>query len=239
MKFGMGQSVVRKEDVRFLTGRGRYVDDLELPDQARAALLRSPVAHARIVSIDASAARAAPGVLAVYTGADVAGRLVDLPRAIPVENADGSEPAPVVHPHLARDRVRFVGQGVAFVVAETKAQAADAAELIEAEYEELPAVVDGEAALAEGAPQLHEAAPGNRAYAWEIGDAAETDAAFARAAHVTRVKVRNQRLVVASMETRAINVRYDAGTERWECWIGSQGAHGIRGRVAQIGRAHV
>ena len=232
MKFGIGQPVARKEDPRFLTGRGRYVDDIAPPDAARGHMLRSPVAHARVLRVDAQAARTAPGVLAVYTAADIEGRLVDLPNEFPLEQADGSPPAPVTHPHLARDRVRFVGQGVAFVVAETLAAAKDAAEMIEVEYEDLPVVVDQEAALEAGAPLLHDGAPGNCAYRWTIGDREATDAAFATAAHVTRVKVRNQRVVVASMEPRAITARYDAATERWEVWAGSQGAHGIRNRIA-------
>ena len=232
MKFGIGQPAARKEDVRFLTGRGRYVDDLALEGAARAFVLRSPVAHARIARIDAEAARAAPGVLALYTGTDVAGRLIDLPNEFPLEQADGTPPAPAVHPHLARDKTRFVGQPVAFVVAETLEQAKDAAELIEVDYEELPAVVDPVAALAPDAPQLHDAAPGNRAYLWEIGDRAAVDATFETAAHVARVDVRNQRVIVASMETRAIAASFDAKADRWEVWVGSQGAHGIRNRIA-------
>jgi carbon-monoxide dehydrogenase large subunit len=232
MKFGIGQPVARKEDPRFLTGRGRYVDDIAPADAARAYMLRSPVAHGRITRLDAEAAREAPGVLAVYTAADIEGRLKDLPNEFPLEQVDGTPPAPATHPHLARDRVRFVGQGVAFVVAETLAAAKDAAELIEVEYEELPVVIDQQAALEPGAPQLHEAAPGNLAYRWSVGDKAKTDAAFAVAAHVSRVTVRNQRLIVASMEPRAITARFDPETDRWEIWAGSQGAHGMRARVA-------
>jgi carbon-monoxide dehydrogenase large subunit len=232
MKFGIGQPVARKEDPRFLTGRGRYVDDIAPPDAARAYVLRSPVAHGRILRLDADAARGAPGVLAVYTAADIAGRLVELPNEFPLEQADGSAPAGVTHPHLAHDRVRFVGQGVAFIVAETLEAAKDAAEMIEVEYEDLPVVIDQETALAPDAPQLHDAAPGNLAYRWTIGDAVATDAAFAQAAHVTRVTVRNQRVIVASMEPRALTARFDLETDRWEIWAGSQGAHGIRNRVA-------
>ena len=232
MKFGLGQPLKRKEDIRFLTGHGRYVDDIALPGALRGHVLRSPVAHARILRIDAEAARGAPGVAAVYIGSDVKDRLLALPNELPFQQADGSPAAPAVHPHLALDKVRFVGQPVAFVVAETLEQARDAAELIEIEYEELPVVVDPAAALAGGAPQLHDAAPGNLAYTWSIGDEAATEAAFAKAAHVARVSVRSQRLVVASMEPRAISARYDTGTDRWEVWMGSQGVHGIRARLA-------
>jgi carbon-monoxide dehydrogenase large subunit len=165
-------------------------------------------------------------------GADVDGRLCKLPNEVPFQQEDGSPPAPAVHPHLALDKIRFVGQPLAFVVAETLAQARDAAEAIEFDYEELPVVVDPAKAIEPGAPQLHDEAPGNIAYAWRIGDATATDEAFAKAAHVSKVKVCSQRLIVASMETRAITARYDTGTERWEVWAGSQGVHGIRARIA-------
>ena len=232
MKFGLGQPLRRKEDARFLTGRGQYVDDIAVPGACRALVLRSPVAHARLARIDVEAARAAPGVVAVYTGADVAGRLAPLPNEFALQQVDGSPAAGAVHPHLALDTVRFVGQPVAFVVAETLEQARDAAELIEVDYDELPVVTTPDAALAAGAPQLHAEAPGNVAYTWSMGDTAAVDAAFKAAAHVARVKVRSQRLIVASMETRAITARFDAGTDRWEVWMGSQGVHGIRARLA-------
>jgi carbon-monoxide dehydrogenase large subunit len=230
MKFGIGQPVRRKEDARFLTGRGRYVDDIAPADCARGYVLRSPVAHGLLKSIDADSARAAPGVLAIYTGADVAGRLAPLTAVFALEQADGSPAAPIGQPHLSTDRLRYVGEPVAFVVAETLAQARDAAELIELDVEELPAVVDPLAALEPDAPQIHDEAPGNRVYRWTIGDAAATEAAFAAAAHVARVSVVNQRVVVASMETRAVAARYDG--DRWEVWMGTQGAHGARGRLA-------
>ncbi|TVQ55213.1 MAG: xanthine dehydrogenase family protein molybdopterin-binding subunit [Rhodobacteraceae bacterium] len=232
MKFGIGQPAARKEDRRLLTGAGRYVDDIARPGVRHAVVLRSPVAHARLASIDATAARAAPGVRLVWTGADVAGRLIDLPNEFPLVQTDGGAPAAATHPHLATDRVRFVGQAVAFVVADSVAEARDAAELIAVDYEELPVATTPAAARAADAPTLHDAAPGNVAYRWEIGDAAATEAAFARAAHVTRLTARNQRLIVASMEPRAILADYDRATERWEVWIGSQGVHGIRARIA-------
>ncbi|SEA79722.1 xanthine dehydrogenase family protein molybdopterin-binding subunit [Rubrimonas cliftonensis] len=232
MKFGIGQPVRRKEDARFLTGRGAYVDDLAPRDALRAFVLRSPVAHARLTVTDAEAARAAPGVRGVWTGADVAGRLAPLASAFQLDGALEAAALKTAQPHLATERVRHVGEPVALVVADTLAAARDAAELIGVDYEELAPVVRPEDALADGAPRLHDAAAGNRAYVWELGDAAATEAAFARAAHVARVTAVNQRVVVASMEARAATARYDAATERWEVWIGSQGAHGARGRLA-------
>ncbi len=232
MKFGIGQPAARREDVRFLTGRGRFTDDVAHAGAAVGHVLRSPEAHARILSIDVSAARAAPGVLAVYTGADVEERLNPLRGEYAMKQTDGSPGAPVTHPHLAIGRVRYAGEAVAFVVAETAAAARDAAELIAVDYESLPVAVEPDDALATGAPQLHEAAPGNLAFAWELGDAAATDAAFARAAHVTRLSTRCQRLVVASMEPRAVSVAYDAATGRWDVWMGTQGSHAARARLS-------
>lgn len=233
MKFGIGQSATRKEDVRFLSGAGLYVDDLELPGQTRAHVLRSPVAHARIASIETAAARAVPGVLAVYTGADVEGRLAPLTSEFPLVQSNGEKAAQTAQGHLATDRVRFVGEPVAFIVAETIQAARDAAELIEVDYDELPAVVEVDTALGAGAPLLHDTVPGNQVYAWEMGDAEATAAAFARAAHVTRLRVRNQRLIVASMEPRGINARFDPETGRWEVWTGSQGVHTARARLSK------
>ncbi|MGF1502913.1 MAG: xanthine dehydrogenase family protein molybdopterin-binding subunit [Paracoccaceae bacterium] len=229
MKFGIGQPVRRREDERFLRGAGCYVSDVVLEGQAHAAVLRSPVAHGRIVGLDALEARAMPGVLAIYTHVEIASRLCPLGNEFPFD----PPPAPVSVPHLATDRVRHVGQPVAFVVAETRAAAEDACEAIALDIEELPPVVDAEAALAPGAPQLHDAAPGNLAYEWECGDRAAVERAFAEADHVVRTPVLNQRLVVNSMEPRAINVRFDRESDRWEAWIGSQGAHGIRNRLAK------
>jgi carbon-monoxide dehydrogenase large subunit len=229
MKFGIGQPVRRREDLRLLRGAGRYVDDVTLPGQAHAAVLRSPVAHGVITRLDAGAARAMPGVLAVWTHAEIAGRLTPLGSDLPMT----PEPAPVTMPHLAEGRVRFVGQPVAFIVAGTRAQALDAAEAVELEIDELEPVIDPEAALAQGAPLLHEAAPGNLAYRWECGDAGAVEAAFRRAARVVSTPFLNQRLVVNSLEPRAINVRYDTGSGRWEAWIGCQGAHGMRAMLAR------
>jgi len=224
----VGASRPRVEDRALLTGQGRFVSDLAWPGATAGAVLRAPVAHGRIAALDAHAAREMPGILAVYTHAEIEGRLAPLANQFPLEPA----PAPVSVPRLAGERVLFVGQPVAFVVAESREQALDAAEAIALDIEEDPAVTDPEAALAGGAPQLHEAAPGNVAYRWSCGDRAATDAAFARAAHVVRTRVLNQRLVVASLEPRAITVRYDPETARWDAWVGTQGAHGMRAKLA-------
>ncbi len=229
MKFGIGQPVSRVEDDRLVRGAGQFVSDLWLKGQSFAAVRRSDVAHGAVLRVDAAAARGLPGVLAIYTHAEIRDRLAPLANEFPFQPA----PAPVTVPHLAADRVRFVGQPIAFVVAESRAAAEDAAEAIEVEIEERPVVVDPEAALAPGAPELHPEAPGNLAFTWEHGEAAAVEAAFARAAHVVRTPVLNQRVVVASMEPRAINIQYDAETERWDGWVGCQGAHGMRGRLAK------
>ena len=232
MKFGVSQSAVRKEDVRFLTGAGRYIDDIPLDGTLRAALLRSPVAHGRITHLDASAARAAPGVRLVFTWDDVKDRLAKLACRMPMNQRDGTPISEILRPHLSDGTVRYVGQAIAFVVADTLDQAKDACEMIEVDFAELDAVVDSRAALDDGAPELHPEAPGNQCYDWAIGEEEQTKAAFAAAAHVVRTGVVNQRLIVTAMEPRGILIRYDGETERWEAWVGSQGAHAMRGGIA-------
>ncbi|MEM0945372.1 MAG: molybdopterin cofactor-binding domain-containing protein, partial [Pseudomonadota bacterium] len=227
MKFGIGQPVPRVEDPRLLRGEGRYVDDIVLENQAHAVVFRSPVAHAVLAGLDLEDARAMPGVLAVWSHAEIAGRLRPMTYDFPLEPA----PAKVEKPHLAQGRCRYVGQPIALVVAETRTAALDAAEAISCDFEDLPAVTLADAALAPGAPVLHEEAPGNLAYQWEHGDKAATDALFAEAAHVVSTRVVNQRLAVVPMEPRGINVRYEDG--RWEAWIGTQGAHGMRAKLSR------
>ena len=235
MKFGVGQAVTRKEDLRLLRGTGRYVDDVVLAGQAFGVFVRSPVAHARIGAVDPAQARGAEGVLGVYVEGDPGiADLADAATGMPVRNADGSPGAYPALPHLARGVVRYVGQPVAFVVGETLAAARAAAELVTVEYDELPVVVDGEAALEPGAPILHGDAPGNRAYDWEVGDAAATDAAFAGAAHVSRLRIVNPRIVVNTIEPRAINAEYDAATARWDIWCGTQGSHAMKAQIALV-----
>ena len=210
-KFGVGQPVRRVEDQRFITGAGRYTDDIDLDGQAYIAVVRSPEAHARIKSIELDAARAAPGVLAVVTGAEYAATGGNaLPCGIPMENRDGSKGQNRLRPVLCIDRVRHVGDNVAFVVAETPSQAKDAAELVAVDYQSLPAVADTETAAEPGQPLVHDDVPNNLSFDWEYGDRAAVDAAFAKAAHITRLRVINNRLVANAIEPRAAIADYDA-----------------------------
>ncbi len=212
-KFGVGQPVRRVEDQRFITGQGRYTDDIDIAGQAYGYVLRSPEAHARITSIDLEAAKAAPGVLAVITGADIeASGGNALPCAVPMANRDGSKGVNPLRPVLCTDRVRHVGDHVAFVVAETIAQAKDAAELISVEYDSLPVVADTETAGAAGQPLVHDDVPGNLSFDWEYGERAAVEAALAKAAHVTRLRVINNRLVANAIEPRAAIAEWDAKT---------------------------
>ncbi|MGH2390754.1 MAG: xanthine dehydrogenase family protein molybdopterin-binding subunit [Chloroflexota bacterium] len=218
----IGQSVKRKEDPRLITGHGRYLDDIVLPNTAHAALLRSPHAHARIISIDTSRARELPGVVAVYTGADLKETVNPLPCAFP---AGGTQTNLPPHRALAVDKVRYVGDGVAVVVAEEGSIAEDALDLIDVEYEVLPVVADAEKARAEGAPQLHEEAPGNLCMHWTAGDKEKTDRAFAEAEVVVKQRIVNQRLIANPMETRGALANYDPGTEKFTLWCTSQNPH--------------
>ena len=233
MKFG--QAVRRKEDHRFLTGTGRYVADIALANQAYLYILRSPHAHARVRGIDVTAARAAPGVLGVFTGADAtAAGLGTIPCIAPITSADGTPSASPPFPVLATDRVRHVGQCVAAVVATTLDQARNAADLIECDYEPLPAIADTAGALAPDAPQVWDDVPGNLCFRWQGGDRKATDAAFAKAAHVTRLSVVNNRVVVNAMEPRGSVGDYDAGTRRYTLHTVNQGAHMHRAIIAGI-----
>ena len=183
----IGERVQRKEDRRFLTGSGRYVDDLQLARVTSAYFLRSPHAHAKIRKIDTAAAAASPGVVAIFTGKDVAeAKVGGLICGWVVKDKHGNPHKAPAHPAIALDTVRHVGDTVAMVIAETAAQARDAAEKIDVDYEVLPAQVDLASALDAKAPQVHGDAPGNLCYDWELGDKAATDAAFAKAAHVTK-----------------------------------------------------
>jgi len=199
----IGTPVRRREDYRFLTGGGTYTDDINRPGQLHAFILRSPHAHAQIRGIDAAAAHA-PGVIAVYTGKDmVAGGIGGLPCGWQVHSKDGSPMAEPPHPVLAVDRVRYVGDPVAVVVAESLAQARDAAELVKVDYTEEPAAIDMVAALRPGAPQVNAEAVGNLCYDWQLGDLAAVDAALAKAARVVKLDLTNNRLVPNAMEPRA------------------------------------
>jgi len=226
---GIGARVVRKEDKRFITGRGRYTDDIGLKDTTYAVFVRSPHAHARIVSIDASEALAAPGVVGVLTGADLAGDKVGgLICGWMIHSKDGSPMKAGAHPALAHDRVRHVGDAVAVVVAETKNQARDAAEKVVVEYEELPAVVDLAKAQDPASPQLHPEAPLNTIFDWSLGDKAATEAAFAKAAKTVALDIVNSRLVPNAMEPRSAIGSYDPAEEHFSLYTTSQNPHVAR-----------
>ena len=218
----IGQSVKRREDAALITGQGKYTDDLTLPGMTHAVIVRSPYAHAKINGIDASEALAAPGVLGVYTGKDIAdsgvGGVVPVGWLLPeLKTPD--------HPILAHDTVRHVGDGVAVVVAETRNQARDAAELVMVDYDAQDAVADVLAALEEGAPQVHPEAPGNLAFDWQLGDAESTDAAFAAAANTASVDLRNNRLIPHAIEPRACLGSYDTTTGELTLRMTSQNPH--------------
>ena len=219
----IGQSVRRREDGRFLTGRGQYTDDIVLPRQSYAYFLRSPYAHARLGRIDTAAAAAAEGVLAIFTGEHF--RAVGgLPCGWLINSLDGSPMKEPKHPILADGKVRYVGDAVALVVAESYAQAKAAAQLIEVDYEELLPVVDT-ARAKDFASSVHAEAPDNVCYTWGCGDAAATDAAFQGATHVTRLQFRNNRLVPNAIEPRAANASYNPGDESYTLYVANQNPH--------------
>ncbi|BDA82845.1 carbon monoxide dehydrogenase [Aureimonas sp. SA4125] len=226
---GIGASVLRKEDRRFITGRGKYVDDMQVPGMKHAVFVRSPHAHATFGTIDTSAVKAMPGVIDVLTGtqlqADGIGNLI---CGWAVHSKDGSPMNMGAWPALAVGTVRHVGQAVAVVVAETKAEARDAAEALAIDYTELPVVVDAAKAILEGAPQLHPEAKGNVVFDWEIGDKAATDAAFVGAAHVTKLHIVNNRLIPNAIEPRAALGHYEAADDHYTCWTTSQNPHVAR-----------
>jgi aerobic carbon-monoxide dehydrogenase large subunit len=225
---GIGASVRRKEDQRFVTGRGHYVDDLTRPGQAYATFLRSPHAHATIRSIDTAAAKAKPGVLAVLTGEDLAADKVGgLICGWMIHSKDGTPMKAGPHPALALGKVRYVGDHVAVVVAETLAQAKDAAEAIAVDYETLPAVVDAAEAQTSLA-QIHEVAPDNTVFRWHLGDKAAVDQAFAAAKHVTKLDIANNRLVPNAIEPRAAIGEYDPGNDGYTLHTTSQNPHVAR-----------
>jgi carbon-monoxide dehydrogenase large subunit len=233
MKFGIGQPVPRSEDPMLVRGEGCYTDDVKLAGEAYAVMVRSRVPHGVIKSIDTSAARKMPGVLGAYTGADLAG-YGTLKCIVPFKNRDGTPMKQPPRPALPTDKVRFVGDPIAFVVAETLLQAKDAAEAVEVEIESLPAVIRPEDAARPGAPLIHDEAPGNVALDYHYGDTEQVAAAFANAAHVTRLELVNSRVVVNAMEPRAAIGVYDAASERFTLHAPSQGVFGLRGQMADI-----
>lgn len=234
-KFGLAQPFRRVEDLRLITGSGRYTDDIALPGLLHMVLLRCPHAHARIRAIDGKAARVIPGVVAVFTAADLAAvGLHGLPCEVALKNRDGSPGAMPPHPVLAEGVARHVGDPVAAVIAETVAAARDGAEAIAVEYEELPAITDLARALDQEAPQVWAEAPGNVAFDWEIGDRSATEAQFAAAAHVTRLSVVNNRIVVSSLEPRAALAQYDEASGRWTLTTNTQGGWLIKKHLGEV-----
>ena len=226
---GLGASVKRKEDIRFITGKGRYTDDLNRPGQAYAYFLRSPHAHATLNSIDISQAAASPGVVAIFTGEDIAADKVGgLICGVMITSKDGGAMKSGAHPALAQGKVRYVGDHIAVVIADTYAQARDAAEKIVVDYGVLPAVVDIAKAADSGQAQVHAEAPNNTAFNFGLGDKAATDAAFARAAHVTKIDLINNRLIPNPMEPRAAIGEYDSGTDTITLYTTSQNPHVAR-----------
>jgi len=229
----IGMPVRREEDFRLLRGKGRYVDDVRAANEAHGYVLRSPHAHARIAALDAGRARAAVGVLCVLTGLDLARRgLGTLMPAVRRRCRNGAPAFVCPQPLLADDRVRYVGDPVAFIVAESVNQAKDAAELIAVEYEVLPAVVRAEAALAAGAPAVWDDNPGNEAFFHEVGDRAEVDSAFAKADHVVRHKTIINRVTANSMEPRGCLAEYDRDQDRYTIRCTVQSVHGTRAALA-------
>ncbi len=234
-KFGVGQPVPRTEDPTLVRGRGRYTDDLSLPGQAYAAIVRSRHAHGVIKGIDTAAARAMPGVLAVYTGTDLAAAGYGTLKCVPpMKNRDGTAMKKPARPALAIDKVRFVGDPVACVIAETAMAAKEAAEAVELDIAPLPAVTRASEAVKPGAPQIFDDVPGNIALDYHYGDAEKVKEAFAKAAHVTRLELMNNRLVVNAMEPRAAIAAYEPATERFTFHVGCQGVFGLRGQLAEI-----
>jgi len=226
---GIGARVPRKEDRRFITGQGNYTDDIPVKNAAYAEFVRSPHAHARITRVDASAARGAPGVIGVLTGAELADDKVGgLICGWMIHSKDGSPMRAAPYAPLARDVVRYVGNPVAIVVAETKNQARDAAEQVEVEYQELPAVVDPAATQAPGAPQIHAEAPNNTIYQWALGDKDAVDRAFAGATHRVEIDLINNRLVPNAIEPRAATAIYDRAEGRFTLYTTSQNPHVTR-----------
>jgi carbon-monoxide dehydrogenase large subunit len=226
---GIGAAVRRKEDQRFITGTGRYTADIARPGQAYAYFVRSPHAHAKIKHIHTKAAAAMPGVLAVLTGAELAAdKIGDLICGWLIHSKDGTAMKMAPHPPLARGKACHVGDPVAVVVAETLALARDAAEKVACNFEVLPAVADPAQAQAKGAPQIHDVAPGNTIYQWHLGDADAVAAAFKAARHVTRLDIRNNRLVPNAIEPRAAIGEYDAGNDSFTLWSTTQNPHVAR-----------
>jgi carbon-monoxide dehydrogenase large subunit len=233
-KYGVGQPVLRKEDDTLVRGKGKYTDDFNLAGQAYAWIVRSSHAHGIIKGIDTAAAKAMPGVLGVWTGADLASAgYGPYTCGLPLKNRDGTPLKQTNRTALMSDKVRYVGDPVAFVVAETLAQARDAAEAVMLDIEPLPAVTSAEEAAKPGAPQLYDHIPGNVALDYHYGDTAKVEAAFASAAHVTKLDITNTRVAVVAMEPRAALASYDKASERYTIQVPTQGVAGNRTNLAK------
>jgi carbon-monoxide dehydrogenase large subunit len=233
-KYGVGQPVRRKEDDTLVRGKGKYTDDFSLPGQAYAWIVRSSHAHGILRGIDTSSARAMPGVLGVWTGADLAAaNYGPFTCGLPLKNRDGTPLLQTNRTALMNDKVRYVGDPVAFVVAETPAQARDAAEAVVVDIDPLPAVTDAAEAALPGAPQLYDHIPNNVALDYHYGDTAKIDAAFAGAAHVTKLDIVNTRVAVVSMEPRVAVAAYDKTSERYSIQVPTQGVSGNRVTLAK------
>ena len=234
-KFAVGQPVPRSEDPKLVRGEGCYTDDIALEGQAYGAIVRSRHAHGVIRRVDTSAARTMPGVLAIYVGVDLQAAGYGPLKCMPsFNNRDGTPMKKPARPALAIDKVRFVGDPVACVVAETARQAKDAAEAVEVEIDPLPAVTLASEAAKPGAPQLYDDVPGNVALDYHFGDATKVAEAFAKAAHITRIEIRNSRLIVNAMEPRSAIAAYEPTTGRFTIRLGCQGVFGMRTQLAEI-----
>src|SRR5437868_8708668 len=234
-RFAIGQPVPRSEDPVLLRGEGHYSDDFNLPGQAYAVIVRSPMAHGVIRRIDTAAARAMPGVLAVYTAADLAkGGIGPLPARQVMNNRDGTPMLQPVRYALATDKVRYVGEAVAAVIAESVAAAKDAAEAVEVDIAPLPAVTEPGPAAAPGAPLLYDDVPGNVGLDFHFGDSDKVAAAFAGAAYVTRLQLRNNRIVVNALEPRSAIAQYDRERRHWTLHVGCQGVFGFRNYITGV-----
>jgi len=239
--FGIGQSIRRIEDQKFLTGTGQYTDDISTPGQAHLYLLRSQYAHAELKSIDTAAASASPGILGVYTMSDLeAGGFGNIPYEMVPPDQDGNEPTVPPHPILAKERVRYVGEPIAGVVAETLAQARDATELIEVEYGELSAVSTMPAAIMKDAPQIWAETPGNVLVHWAMGDKEKTDEVFSKAEKIVAIDLINNRISPTALEPRAAIGEYDEKSGKYTLTQGSQGSHKLKdwisGKATEIAK---
>src|SRR5580704_6193534 len=234
-RYAIGQPVPRSEDPVLVSGKGRFTDDFNLPGQAYCAIVRSHYAHGIIRGIDTAAARGVPGVLGAYTAADLeAGGVGPLPPRQVMNNWDGTPMLSPVRYALATDKVRYVGDPIAAIVAETAAQAKDAAEAVVVDIDPLPAVTSAREAAAPGAPLLYDDVPGNVGLDFHYGDSEKVAAAFAAAAHLTRLDLRNNRIVVNAMEPRSGVAEYDAEQQHWTLHVGCQGVFGFRNYLADV-----